>query len=230
MRFTGCEGARGEDRCSGPPVVMCGRNTDEVCMFPTKSFALTPSSIAKALAIAFCSTALLACAPANDAAGPAADAPALAPTPTAADEVAPEPVAPAPVAASGTVGGDGSEIVLDTLSETDLTGADLSGELACSFSEDGAQPLLHAMGVVGSQDPAQGIVKVAGYVEPVRAPGGFDGMTRNPTFTGQGKTIRIEETGAAIGDGESPPRPATLTYQRADGASRTIEGRWQCGP
>ena len=200
-------------------------------MSQTKSAALEPSSIAKALAVAVFSTALLAaCSPADDAAEPSADAPAIAPTPTAADEVAPEPVAPAPVAASGTVGGDGSEIVLDTLSEADLTGANLSGELACSFSEDGQQPLLHAMGVVGSQDPAQGIVKVAGYVEPVRAPGGFDGMTQNPTFTGQGKTIRIEETGAAIGGGESPPRPATLTYLRADGASRTIEGRWQCGP
>lgn len=197
-------------------------------MFQTNSVAsLEPSSIAKALAVAVLSTALLAaCAPADDAAQPAADVPAVAPTPTAADEVAPAPAAPA----SGTVGGDGSEIVLDTLSEGDISGADLAGELACSFADEGAQPLLYAMGVVGSQDPAQGIVKVAGYVEPVRAPGGFDGMTQNPTFTGQGKTIRIEETGAAIGGGESPPRPATLTYQRADGASRTIEGRWQCGP
>ena len=193
--------------------------------------ALPPAAIAKALAIAIVSTALLAaCSPADDAAEPGSDVPAVAPTPTAADEVAPEPAAPAPVAAGGTVGGDGSEIVLDTLTEADVTGANLQGELACSFSEDGQPPLLHAVGVVGSQDPAQGVVKVAGYVEPVRAPGGFDGMTQNPTFTGQGKTIRIEETGAAIGGGESPPRPATLTYLRADGASRTIEGRWQCGP
>ncbi|MDR7193581.1 hypothetical protein [Luteimonas terrae] len=202
-------------------------------MSQTQSVAAQPTSIAKALAIAVCATALLAaCAPANDAASPAADAevPAIAPTSTAADDVAPEPAAPVSDAASGTVGGDGSQIVLDTLGETDLGSANLAGELACSFSEDDQPPLLYAMGVVGSQDPAQGIVKVAGYVEPVRAPGGFDGMTQNPTFTGQGKTIRIEETGEAIGGGESPPRPATLTYLRADGASRTIEGRWQCGP
>jgi len=193
-----------------------------------KSFVPEPSSIAKALAIVVFSTAMLAaCAPSDDASEPRADAPAIAPTPTAADEVAP---APAPVAASGTVGGDGSEIVLATLTEGDLDRADLSGELACSFSEDDRQPLLYAKGVVGSQAPAQGIVKVGRHVEPVRAPGGFDGMTKNPTFTGQGKTIRIEETGAAIGGGESPPRPATLTYQRADGARRSIEGRWQCGP
>lgn len=197
----------------------------------TRSIALRPATIVSTLTIAMCSTVLLAaCTPANDAAAPAAGVPAIAPTPAAADAVTPEPAVPAPVVASDTIGGDGSQIVLDALGEADLGNANLAGELACSFSEDGQSPLLYAMGVVGSQAPAQGIVKVAGYVEPVRAPGGFDGMTQNPTFTGQGKTIRIEETGAAIGGGESPPRPATLTYLRADGASRTIEGRWQCGP
>lgn len=204
---------------------------EEVPMSLTRSIAFRPATIVSTLTIAMCSTVLLAaCTPANDAAAPAAGAPAIAPTPAAADAVTPEPAVPAPVVASDTIGGDGSQIVLDALGEADLGNANLAGELGCSFSEDGQSPLLYAMGVVGSQAPAQGIVKVAGYVEPVRAPGGFDGMTQNPTFTGQGKTIRIEETGAAIGGGESPPRPATLTYLRADGASRTIEGRWQCGP
>ncbi|WP_236551064.1 hypothetical protein [Luteimonas sp. 9C] len=169
---------------------------------------------------------LAACTPAENAVTPAAgDAAAPAPATTPV-EATPAPVAPA----GGTVGGDGSDIVLEVLREDDVSGARLQGELACSFSEDGQAPLLYAMGVVGAQTPSQGVVKVAGYVEPVRAPGGFDGMTANPTFTGQGKTIRIETTGAAIGDGESPPRPATLTYLRADGASRAFEGRWQCGP
>lgn len=204
---------------------------EEVPMSLTRSIAPRPATIVSTLTIAMCSTVLLAaCTPTNDAAAPAAGVPAIVPTPAAADAVTPEPAVPAPVVASGTIGGDGSQIVLDALGEADLGNAHLAGELACSFSEDDQSPLLYAVGVVGSQAPAQGIVKVAGYVEPVRAPGGFDGMTQNPTFTGQGKTIRIEETGAAIGGGESPPRPATLTYLRADGASRTIEGRWQCGP
>ena len=200
-------------------------------MFAGKSVALEP--IAKALAIAMVPTMLLAaCSPAGNDAQVEADVPGVAatPTPAAAGEVTSEATTPAPVAAAGTIGGDGSDIQLDLLTETDVSGAALAGELACSFSTGDAQPLLLAKGVVASDDPAQGIVKVAGYVEPVRAPGGFDGMTNNPTFAGQGKTIRIEETGAAIGGGESPPRPATLTYQRADGASRTFEGRWQCGP
>jgi hypothetical protein len=71
---------------------------------------------------------------------------------------------------------------------------------------------------------------VGDYVERVAAPGGFDGMLKGAVFTGAGKTIRIMLTGPAIGGGESPPRPATLTYDRADGASRTIAGRWTCGP
>jgi len=40
----------------------------------------------------------------------------------------------------------------------------------------------------------------------------------------------IADTGPAEGGAESPPRPATLTYQRADGASRVFQGLWTCGP
>jgi len=199
---------------------------------PHRKSVRQPKSLVGAIALGLVSTALLAaCAPATPDPQTEPDVPALAPTPVAADEVTPDMAPPSPVAASGTVGGDGSEIQLDTLTGDDVSGAGLQGELACSFSEDGqTQPLLHATGVVASDEPAQGVVKVAGYVEPVRAPGGFDGMADNPVFTGQGKTIRIEATGPATGGGESPARPATLTYQRADGASRTIEGLWQCGP
>ncbi|TDK21050.1 hypothetical protein E2F46_15230 [Luteimonas aestuarii] len=137
---------------------------------------------------------------------------------------------PTPASAGDTIGGDGSEIRLDALTASDIDAANLQGELACSFSAGDAMPLLVAKGIVASDEPAQGLVKVSGYVEPVYAPGGFNGITDDPAFTGQGKTILIAVTDAAIGGGESPPRPATLTYQRADGASRVFEGRWQCGP
>ena len=138
--------------------------------------------------------------------------------------------APSTASVGDTIGGDGSEIQLEALTARDIDQADLQGELACSFSADDAMPLLVAKGIVASDEPARGVVKVSGYVEPVYAPGGFNGITSDPTFTGQGKTIRIAVTGGAIGGGESPPRPATLTYQRADGASRVLQGRWQCGP
>lgn len=139
----------------------------------------------------------------------------------------------APLATDGdaTRGGDGSAIELGPLSRQEIEAAALAGELGCSFSaEAGHAPLLLAMGHVASKEPARGVVKVGDDVEPVAAPGGFDAMLRGARFTGAGKTIDIEVTGAATGGGESPAHPATLTYHRADGAQRSWTGWWQCGP
>ena len=119
---------------------------------------------------------------------------------------------------------------MNALTEGDISGAGLSGELGCQFTTAGGEVLLLAKGNVDSSDAAQGVVKVAGYVERVSAPGGFDGMTDSPTFNGKGKTVRIEVTGEPTEGGESPPRPATLTYDRADGAQRDWQGEWRCGP
>lgn len=135
---------------------------------------------------------------------------------------------PAPAPAQ-TIGGDGSEIQLSALTSADLQANPIEGELACGFTAEGAA-LLTAQGHVASRAAAQGLVKVTGYVERIAAPGGFDGMLKGATFTGAGKTILIALTGPATGGGESPPRPATLTYQRADGASRVFTGTWTCGP
>ena len=129
-----------------------------------------------------------------------------------------------------TRGGDGSEITLNALMEEDMGEASLAGELGCSFTTADGEVLLIAMGNVASSDAAQGVVKVAGYVERVSAPGGFDGITASPTFSGKGKTVHIEVTGEPTEGGESPPRPATLTYDRADGAQRDWQGEWRCGP
>lgn len=172
-----------------------------------------------ALALSACSDPKPKSASPEMASAPSAEAPAtLAPPP----EVGP-PTEPR------TVGGDGSPIRLSPLSEGDLKAQPLAGELACGFSAEQGSLLL-AKGNVGSRDAAQGLVKVGDYVERIAAPGGFDGMTGGATFSGQGKTIRIVLTGPAVGGGESPPRPATLTYLRADGASLTLPGRWTCGP
>jgi hypothetical protein len=40
----------------------------------------------------------------------------------------------------------------------------------------------------------------------------------------------VKVTGEPTEGGESPPRPATLTYDRADGAQRDWQGEWRCGP
>lgn len=164
-----------------------------------------------------------------DPAGPAE-------TRTVAEPAAPTPAPPQPapaVPASGgeTVGGDGSPITLNTLSAADVEANPVQGELACSFGGAGAAPpLLIARGDVGTKAAAFGLVKVGDYVERISQPGGFNAITKGGTFGGQGKTVVIALTGPAIGGGESPPRPATLTYQRADGASRVFTGLWTCGP
>ena len=132
--------------------------------------------------------------------------------------------------AGTTVGGDGSEIALAPLSAEDIDGAALTGELACSFSIGDAAPLLLAMGDVALKEPSRGVVKLGDSVEGVAASGGFDAMLKGAQFAGAGKTIRIALTGPATGTGESPPAPATLTYDRADGARLSYTGQWQCGP
>lgn len=148
-------------------------------------------------------------------------------TPAATPQPAPTPT-PTP-AADQTVGGDGSQIELSEVTFADMRANPTQGELGCSF-EAGGVSLLRAQGYVASKDAAQGLVKVTGYVERIAAPGGFDGLVKGATFTGQGKTIIIKITGPATGGGESPPYPATLTYQRADGASKVVTGTWTCGP
>lgn len=177
--------------------------------------------------------ALAACAepdppqPAPEATGAPEAAEAAAPPSAAVDAV--PPAMPAP-AAGATVGGDGSAISLSPLSAAEIEAAKLSGELACSFAIGDAAPLLVANGHVASPDPAFGLIKIGDYVERVAAPGGFDAMAKGTTFSGRGTSIRIALTGAATGTGESPPRPATLTFDRADGARRVFDGRWACGP
>ena len=141
---------------------------------------------------------------------------------------APPPIKPTDVP---TRGGDGSPIDLAMLTEADVSGAKLKGELACSFADDeGAQPILLAQGDVASEEPSRGIVKVGDSIETVSANGGFDAMAKGTKFYAKGLELRVALTGLAQGEGESPPRPATLTADRADGARRVFAGLWQCGP
>ena len=167
------------------------------------------------------------------------DQPAAPPAPDEVRTPAVAPAVPAPVTAApndgtlsnGTVGGDGSQIQLSPLLRADFEANKLDGELGCSFnSGGGTDPLLYAVGYSGVKAPGYGLVKVTGYVERIVAPGGYDAMVNGTTFNGQGKTIKIALTGKATGGGESPAYPATLTYDRADGAKRVIEGTWTCGP
>src|SRR3546814_10126249 len=56
-----------------------------------------------------------------------------------------------------TRGGDGSPIELAALTEADVSGAKLKGELACSFADDeAAQPNLHAQRAAATEEPSRG--------------------------------------------------------------------------
>lgn len=181
--------------------------------------------------------ALAACSQPEDSGGNIAAEPS-ATADNSADSSIPAPIPPEPTptpspseAADGeTVGGDGSPIRLSPLGEKDIAGAELAGELACSFGRGRDATLLLARGDAASKARAWGVIKVGDTIERVSAPGGFDGMVRGGTFAGKGVVLRIGLAGPASGGGESPPRPATLTYQRADGASRVFRGSWTCGP
>lgn len=120
---------------------------------------------------------------------------------------------------------------LEVLSNDDVRNASLGGELGCTFAQRPAEPLLIAYGFVASpNEPANGVIKVGSAATKLQAPGGFDGLVNGAAFTGSGATAVIALTGPAQGGGESPPIPATLTYQPADGASLTVAGTWTCGP
>ena len=188
--------------------------------FPKRDTTVTGTLSASLLAI----TLIAGCS------DPSSDAEDKAAQPSSPEAPTDSPKQEDAASSGQTRGGDGSEITLNALTEEDMREADLPGELGCSFTTADGKVLLIAMGNVASSDAAQGVVKVAGYVERVSAPGGFDGMTAAPTFSGKGKTVHIEVTGEPTEGGESPPRPATLTYDRADGAQRDWRGEWRCGP
>jgi hypothetical protein len=195
-------------------------------------------TIRSALGILFASIALAGCSePIGERSNTAnaENVTSSAVTNTSVENVsAPDPAPPTAArddSNSQTLGGDGSPIVLSALSGSDIDSAQLPGELTCSFETSDAGPLLIAKGNVASQERAQGVVKVLDYVEQVSAAGGFNAIIGGATFQGKGKTVRVTLTGdAPTSGGESPSRLATLTYDRADGASRTFPGSWTCGP
>lgn len=177
------------------------------------------TALKTALAFVFSTLLLMACNPMPGNEAPADE------TSASASPLSSAPPATGPL----TTGGDGSAVRFEALSAADLDSAALPGELACSFATVEVSPLLLARGNVANE-PSRAVMKVGGHVETLSAPGGFNAMVRGPTLTGKGHTVRINLSGPATGEGESPPRPATLTYDRADGAQVVLEGDWTCGP
>src|SRR5690606_30137918 len=121
-------------------------------------------------------------------------------------------------------------VTLQALLLAELEAASLPGELACAFI-DGGQTLLLARGDAASSGPARGMVRVAGRMHTVTAPGGFDAMLHGTRFQGPGLVIEVMPVGPPVGRGESPPVPAELVVHEAGGATlQKVSGQWQCGP
>lgn len=115
------------------------------------------------------------------------------------------------------------------LSAADIADANLSGDLACAFADEGGRAVFHATGLAGSSRVAEGLIRLGGTVARVTAPGGYDRMVDGTTFASPVTKVRIWNIGAAEGDGASPPRPATLNWTAGDGTQGSVSGRWTCG-
>jgi len=132
---------------------------------------------------------------------------------------------------NATTGGDGSAIVLNALQPDDAQG--LVGELACSFQVEGQNgALLIARADVDRTARAQAVVRNAGIAERLvgRTEGGFGQLEHGTSFGGRGLAVDISPTVRVATGTEEVRQRATLTVNRADGAERTFEGLWNCGP
>lgn len=107
--------------------------------------------------------------------------------------------------------------------------AGLTGELACSFTARN-EMLLLARGNVAAAGPADALVRSDAGPVRLQRPGGFDAMIDGGRFDGSGARVHIALTGPAVAPGESPPRAATLAFERSGTSPWRVAGEWTCGP
>ena len=131
-----------------------------------------------------------------------------------------------------TVGGDGSRIELLAVSAAQLETVDLPGELACTFEAPTHGTLLVARADVLPDGEVRAVLSNNGFTEMLAngEAGGFNDLLDGVTLGGKGLTVGIARgVDQPTGD-ETTRHAATLTVQREDGAARTYEGTWTCGP
>jgi len=123
--------------------------------------------------------------------------------------------------------------IRQSLVAEDIEGAALTGELACSFSQRGAEgALLVAMADVTDAAHAEGVLKLGPSTVRLRATqaGGFNAMVHGARFASGDLTARVVVTSQTpTGGGEAPPLPARLEVGSPAG-SQLIDGEWACGP
>jgi hypothetical protein len=134
----------------------------------------------------------------------------------------------------GVTGDDAGLSTLQPVSAEDVSM--LEGELVCSFStSDENNTLLVARADVSENGRATAAINNDGFALQLYGEqlGGFSGLEEDGgTFAGEGMVIVVELGDAALGgsDTEQSSQVATMTVNRADGATRTFDGEWVCGP
>lgn len=127
------------------------------------------------------------------------------------------------------------EASVTALTEADLSGQTLDGELGCNFTVDDVGTVFVAMGYVADDGPAMGLVRAGGSVHRVSTrSGGYDDMIDGAEFegpdSGSDVEVEIERTSdEPLSGGESPPYPARITIEW-DEDEVTADGQWTCGP
>ena len=123
------------------------------------------------------------------------------------------------------------EASVSALTEADLSGQTLDGELGCSFTVDDIGTVFVAMGYVADNGPANGLVRAGGTVHRVATgSGGFDSLADGAEFEGEGVEVEIDRTSdEPLSGGESPPYPGRITIEWDDDEV-TADGQWTCGP
>ena len=135
------------------------------------------------------------------------------------------------------IGVTGSDAALSTLQPvTEDNASTLEGELGCAFqTADDGNTILVARADVAQDDRPTAVINNDGFGVQLygQQPGGFDGLeTTAGTFAGEGVVV-VVELGDATLDGsetEASSRAATMTVNRSDGATRSYDGDWTCGP
>ena len=132
------------------------------------------------------------------------------------------------------VGSEAAAITLQPVRAEDVEG--LRGELACAFNtSDSDETLLVARADVSEDARATAAVNNNGFGQQLFGEqlGGFSQIEpTGGTFAGEGLVVVIDLNGDEL-DGpqtEQSRQSATMTANRADGATRTYDGLWVCGP
>lgn len=175
-------------------------------------------------------------------------APPLAENGAAPAEAAPPPPAPAsqppvePTATGGRPDGalaGATDPALQPSAVQPLARADFEGRiesgLGCSLGSADAQSLLVATAPMDGGARAQGVIKIGGKVELLRAgqPGGYAALTAGQSLsneTGWSAFVRRASERGQTEETEVTSWPASLIVAMEGGGSVTFEnGRWNCG-